>query len=587
MATAGEETERFGGERHHASRDYDRDRERRHRDDREHGRERGDRGERDRERDRERYESRRHGERDRDREPRDRDRDRERFGARGGREDYEEYSRRHRGDDDRRRERRGGGEEEHGGHRRPPRGGGDDERGDRRGRGKHREGLGTPERRSPTPPDAAPLSQRKRKASGWDVHAPGYEQYTAMQAKQTGLFNLPGANRTQIPPILAIPGLPPPMPVSTFGMGTGVNPNLSRQSRRLYIGSITPDINEQNLTDFFNSKMKEMNLGTGAPGNPVLAVQCNYEKNYAFVEFRSAEDATAAMAFDGIIFLNGPLKIRRPKDYGGPDVIAPNMHVPGVVSTNVPDSANKIFVGGLPTYLNEEQVMELLSSFGELKAFNLVRENGNGPSKGFAFFEYVDPSVTDVAIQSLSGMELGDKYLVVQRASVGAKPGQSPIPGMYDLNPEIPKPILPVGDLSESQDRILLMLNMVVPEELQDDQEYADILEDVKEECGKYGEVEDLRIPRPVKKDKAKWGEGGRDSALAQQRADEAAGVGRVYVKYASPRSAANALKALAGRSFAGRSIIATLLSDDANTTPPLNLIFAPQPDAPPPLPQD
>lgn len=87
------------------------------------------------------------------------------------------------------------------------------------------------------------------------------------------------------------------------------------------------------------------------------------------------------MAFDGIIFLNGPLKIRRPKDYGGPEAMAPSMHVPGVVSTNVPDSANKIFVGGLPTYLNEEQVMELLKSFGDLKAFNLVRENGNGPSK--------------------------------------------------------------------------------------------------------------------------------------------------------------------------------------------------------------
>lgn len=58
-----------------------------------------------------------------------------------------------------------------------------------------------------------------------------------------------------------------------------------------------------------------------------------------------------------------------------------SLHVPGVVSTNVPDSINKIFVGGLPAYLNEEQVQELLKSFGELKAFNLVRENGNGPSK--------------------------------------------------------------------------------------------------------------------------------------------------------------------------------------------------------------
>ena len=74
------------------------------------------------------------------------------------------------------------------------------------------------------------------------------------------------------------------MPVPTFGMGMAVNPNLSRQSRRLYIGSITPEINEQNLADFFNHKMTEMKIGTGAPGNPVLAVQCNYEKSYAFVE---------------------------------------------------------------------------------------------------------------------------------------------------------------------------------------------------------------------------------------------------------------------------------------------------------------
>ena len=206
--------------------------------------------------------------------------------------------------------------------------------------------------------------------------------------------------------------------------------------------------------------------------------------------------------------------------------------------------------------------------------------------QGFAFFEYVDPSVTDVAIQSLSGMELGDKYLVVQRASVGAKPGQAPLPGMYEAYPEIPRPILPAGEVESSDQRILLMLNMVVPEDLSDDQEYADIYDDIREECGRYGEVEDLRIPRPIKKDKAKWGESGIDP-IAAQRADEAAGVGRVYVKYRDSEGAAAALKALAGRSFAGRSIIATLLSEDSQTTPPLNLIFAPQPDAPPPLPQD
>ena len=36
---------------------------------------------------------------------------------------------------------------------------------------------------------------------------------------------------------------------------------------------------------------------------------------------------------------------------------------------------------------------------------------------------------------------------------------------------------------------VLCLLNMVVPEELADEEEYEDILEDIREECSKYGEV--------------------------------------------------------------------------------------------------
>lgn len=106
-------------------------------------------------------------------------------------------------------------------------------------------------------------------------------------------------------------------------------------------------------------------------------------------QFRNAEECTNALGFDGIVFLNSALKIRRPKDYTGadPNEIAP--YVPGVVSTNVPDTVNKIFVGGLPSYLNDEQVMELLKSFGELRAFNLVKEGGTGASK--ASFRALSP----------------------------------------------------------------------------------------------------------------------------------------------------------------------------------------------------
>lgn len=60
-------------------------------------------------------------------------------------------------------------------------------------------------------------------------------------------------------------------------------------------------------------------------------------------------------------------------------------------------------------------------SFGPLKAFNLVKDAATGLSKGYAFCEYSDTGVTDAAIQGLNGMQLGDKKLVVQLASVGAK----------------------------------------------------------------------------------------------------------------------------------------------------------------------
>ena len=45
---------------------------------------------------------------------------------------------------------------------------------------------------------------------------------------------------------------------------------------------------------------------------------------------------------------------------------------------------------------------------------------------------------------------------------------------------------------------VLCLMNMVAPEELLDDEEYEEILEDVREECSKYGQVKSIEIPRPV-----------------------------------------------------------------------------------------
>lgn len=41
----------------------------------------------------------------------------------------------------------------------------------------------------------------------------------------------------------------------------------------------------------------------------------NLDKNFAFLEFRSIDETTQAIAFDGINFKGQSLKIRRPHDY--------------------------------------------------------------------------------------------------------------------------------------------------------------------------------------------------------------------------------------------------------------------------------
>jgi splicing factor U2AF subunit len=93
--------------------------------------------------------------------------------------------------------------------------------------------------------------------------------------------------------------------------------------------------------------------------------------------------------------------------------------------------------------------------------------------------------------------------------------------------------------------------------ELYDDADYADILEDINDECGKYGEIEGVRIPRPIPKS-TKWAPSDTAAATAEKnrKADEEAGVGRVYVMFKDMESIAKAMKAIGGRQFAGRTIL-------------------------------
>jgi len=316
---------------------------------------------------------------------------------------------------------------------------------------------------------------------------------------------------------------------------------ISRQARRAYVGNLPFGVTEQMMMDYFNTQMKLSGLAQ-ADGNPVIACQINLDKNFAFLEFRSVDETSQAMAFDGINFQGQSLKIRRPRDYQPIPGYSEDssISVPGVISTVVPETPHKIFIGALPNYLNEDQVKELLLSFGPLRSFNLVQDSATGLSKGYAFCDYMDPSVTDQACAGLNGMQLGDKKLVVQRASIGAKntqltaPVQIQVPG---LNPQqLQSGMMPT--------EVLCLMNMITPEELTDEEEYEDILDDVREECNRYGSVRSIEIPRPIK-------------------GIEVPGCGKIFVEFSSLVDCQKAQQALSGRKFSNRVVVTSYISLD------------------------
>ncbi|CAL5088845.1 unnamed protein product [Urochloa decumbens] len=327
-----------------------------------------------------------------------------------------------------------------------------------------------------------------------------------------------------------------------------MNPQqVTRHARRVYVGGLPPSANEQSVAAFFNQSMAAVGGNTAGPGDAVLDVYMNHERRFAFVEMRLVEEASNAMALDGILFKGAPLIIRRPADYNpsvavalGPSMPNPHMNLAAVGltvgSAQGLEGPGRIFVGGFPSYLAETQLREVLESFGPLRGFELVKDRQTGNSMGYAYCIYQDQSVTDIACAALNGIRFGSTTLTVRRANQGAAQlqaeQQAPMNSIH----------VSVGALPT---KVICLTQVVTADELQDDEEYEDIMEDMRLEACKCGNLVKVVIPRP--------GPSGQPVT----------GVGKVFLEYANIDSAAKAKGMLHGRKFSGNPVVAVYYSED------------------------
>ncbi|KAL0587503.1 hypothetical protein ABG067_002799 [Albugo candida] len=167
----------------------------------------------------------------------------------------------------------------------------------------------------------------------------------------------------------------------------------------------------------------------------------------------------------------------------------------------------------------------------------------------------MDSGVTDAACIGLNDMKLGDRTLTVRRAlsqesakvianaagtvNAGVEMGLDPSRAAMQTISMAGVHLGPIG----SPSRVLVLRNMVTPEELEDEDEFRDIMDDIRSECERYGPVTTIILPR-VK-------EGYGDEAL-----------GKVYIEFGDISTSQAAANELHGRGFANRVVSAQYMEE-------------------------
>merc|ERR1719440_526512 len=198
----------------------------------------------------------------------------------------------------------------------------------------------------------------------------------------------------------------------------------TKAMRELYVGNLPAGITAAQLVQFLNQVASAVKVNS-LPGEPILSATMGGGGLFAFVEFRTAEEAANGLRLNGVELLGCQLKIGRPKGYQEGQAGVPGQlalpGAPGQLALPGPGGAavvsaidHRLCLINIPTFVSEERIRELLMTFGQIKFFALQKDQ-NQKSVGVAFFEYNDMMTQQQARAALEGLELGAKKLTVKR----------------------------------------------------------------------------------------------------------------------------------------------------------------------------
>jgi len=334
----------------------------------------------------------------------------------------------------------------------------------------------------------------------------------------------------------------------------GILSEEEKTNRELFVGNTPLGTSEQLLIQFFNGAMQRIELCT-PDQSPI--VNCRVNEKFAFVECASVEDANKALNLNGIPFMGTCLRVSRPSKYAGPHIpsktwqeltgqpVPPNIH-----TSLVDDKVNReLFVGNTTPEMTEQALIDFLGGAMQQVALNARPGNPIIACRlcgKFAFVEF--RSVAEAAnALNLNNIPFMGIQLKVRRASKYTGPetesgNWEDILAKYMSGElKLPSDVMtdPLAASHAKPSNIVELKNMLSENDLKSDEDYEEILEDTKEECGQFGALKNVIIPR------------------------SGPGATKIFLEYNSIDDAAGAIRGLSGRTFDGRKVNATFMTED------------------------
>ena len=213
--------------------------------------------------------------------------------------------------------------------------------------------------------------------------------------------------------------------------------DMEKMSRELFIGNTTPEMTEHVLREFLGNAMNQVGLAL-APGNPIQA--CRVSGKFAFVELRSAQEATNALNLNNIPFMGVALRVGRPSKWAGPpdqhgnweDILAKYMAgqlptAPALAAADTGEAPTRVVVLehmlspedlANPDEYNDilEDTREECSQFGKLEQVVIPKAGEPGATK--VFLEYATEADAGEAIRALQGRTFDGRQVTARYFSM-------------------------------------------------------------------------------------------------------------------------------------------------------------------------